>query len=71
MHLLEGASRDPRVVRAALSIETDAAAITPADIQALAQRYLVAERRWSLVILPPGQTLAGTRIGGGAPAATR
>lgn len=71
MHLLEGASRDPRVVRAALSIETDAAAITPADIQALARRYLVAERRWSLVILPPGGTLAGTRIGGAANAAPR
>jgi zinc protease len=71
MHLLEGASRDPRVVRAALSIETDAAAITPADIQGLAQRYLVAERRWSLVILPPGQTLAGTRVGAGAPTVSR
>lgn len=71
MHLLEGASRDPRVVRAALSIEDHARAITPADIQALAQRYLVAERRWSLVILPPGQTLAGTRIGGDANAAPR
>lgn len=71
MHLLEGASRDPRVVRAALSIESDAAAITPGDIQALAQRYLVAERRWSLVILPSGQTLAGTRISGEAGAAPR
>ena len=58
MHLLEGASRDPRVVGAALSIETDAAAVTPGDIQALAQRYLVADRRWWLTIVPPREQVA-------------
>lgn len=65
MQLLEGASRDPRVVRAALSIENDAASVTPGDIQALAQRYLVAERRWWLSIVPPGQQ-AGQKPEGSA-----
>lgn len=66
MYLLEGATRDARVVRAALTIERDAATVTPADIQRLAQQYLVDSKRWSLVILPQGQTLAGTRVGGAA-----
>lgn len=52
MYLLEGATRDPRLVRAALFIERDIAEVTPADIQRLAQQYLTSERQWSLVILP-------------------
>ena len=67
MYLLEGATRDPRVVRAALTIESDTATVTPGDIQRLAQQYLVDQKRWSLVILPQGQSLAGTRIGTAAP----
>lgn len=63
MYLLEGATRDPRIVRAASTIERDAQETTAADIQRLAQRFLVDERRWSLVILPQGQTLAETRVG--------
>ena len=52
MHLLEGATRSSRVIRSALTIEQDIGSVQPADIQALAQKYLVPERRWSLVILP-------------------
>ena len=58
MYLLEGASRDPRVVPAALTIEQDTANVTPEDIQALAQRFLKEDRRWSLVILPKGREAA-------------
>ncbi|MBA4748423.1 MAG: insulinase family protein [Sphingopyxis sp.] len=58
MHLLEGASRDPRVVRAALSIESDAASFSPGDIQSLAQRYFIAERQWALSIVPPSEPMA-------------
>jgi zinc protease len=59
MYLLEGATRDPRVVRSALTIERDTAEVTAADIQQLAQRYLVDTPRWSLAILPQGQSLDG------------
>lgn len=58
MFLLEGATRDPRVAAAALSIEQDISAVTSADIQRLARQYLVPERQWSLAILPKGMTLA-------------
>src|SRR3546814_7857035 len=58
MFLLEGATRDPRVVAAALSIENDISAITSADIQRLAVQYLKPARQWSLAILPRGMTLA-------------
>lgn len=58
MFLLEGATRDPRVTAAALSIQDDIAAVTAADVQRLARRYLKPDRQWSLAILPKGMTLA-------------
>jgi zinc protease len=58
MFLLEGATRDPRVAAAALSIGRDMSSITPADIQRLARQYLVSDRQWSVAILPKGMTLA-------------
>ncbi len=58
MFLLEGATRDPRVTQAALSIEEDINGVTPADIQRLARAYLLPARQWSLAILPKGMTLA-------------
>lgn len=58
MFLLEGATRDPRVAAAALSIEDDISAVTAADIQRLARQYLTPDKQWSLAILPQGMTLA-------------
>lgn len=58
MFLLEGATRDPRVISAAMSMEDDVAAVTAADVQRLAQQYLVRDKQWSLAILPAGMTLA-------------
>ncbi|MBN8843509.1 MAG: insulinase family protein [Sphingomonadales bacterium] len=58
MFLLEGATRDPRVTQAALSIEDDISSVTPADIQRLARQYLLPARQWSIAILPKGMTLA-------------
>jgi zinc protease len=58
MFLLEGATRDPRVTAAALSIQDDISAITSADVQRLARQYLTPARQWSLAILPKGMTLA-------------
>ena len=72
MFLLEGATRDPRVTAAALSMQDDIAAITAADVQRLAQQYLTPQRQWSLAILPKGMTLADASALGAAiaPAAT-
>ncbi|WP_081944853.1 M16 family metallopeptidase [Sphingopyxis sp. MWB1] len=58
MFLLEGATRDPRIIANALSIQTDMAAIDATDIQRLARQYLRDDRRWSLALLPHGMTLA-------------
>src|SRR3546814_7547558 len=57
MFLLEGATQDPRVTAAALSIQSDISAVTAADIQRLAAQYLKPERQWSLAVLPKGMTL--------------
>ena len=58
MVLLKGATRDPRVTTGALAIAKDIASVTPADIQRLAKQYLIADKQWSLAILPTGMTLA-------------
>lgn len=69
MMLLEGATRDPRVVTNALTIEEDIAAVTAADVQRLARHYLLPDRQWSMAILPQGMTLAeASALGEGAPA---
>ncbi len=39
MFLLEGATRDPRIAAAALSIQDDISAVTAADVQRLARQY--------------------------------
>lgn len=70
MFLLEGATRDPRVATAALSMETDIAAVTAADVQRLAQQYLTPQRQWSLAILPKGMTLADASALGATTGAT-
>ena len=69
MFLLEGATRDPRVAAAALSIQDDISAVTAADVQRLARQYLTPERQWSLAILPKGMTLADASALDGSPAA--
>lgn len=58
MFLLEGATRDPRIMANALSIQQDVEAVSVEDIQRLARRYLRAGDQWSLAILPRGMTLA-------------
>ena len=55
---LEGATRDPRVTAAALSIQDDISAVTAADVQRLARQYLTPQRQWSLAVLPKGMTPA-------------
>ncbi|MGH6650268.1 MAG: M16 family metallopeptidase [Sphingopyxis sp.] len=70
MYLLEGATTDPRIADAALSMEQDIGAVTAADIQRLAKQYLVADKQWSLAILPTGMTLAeASALGSSASAA--
>lgn len=68
MYLLEGATRDPRVAAAAMSMEDDIGAVTAADIQRLAKLYLTPDKQWSLAILPTGMTLAEASAQGSATA---
>lgn len=69
MFLLEGATRDPRVTAAALSIQDDISTVTAADVQRLARQYLTPDRQWSLAILPNGMTLADASALNAGPAA--
>jgi zinc protease len=51
---LEGLSRDPRKLEMTYSLSADLLDVTPADLQALAQRYLKPSTRWSAVVLAKG-----------------
>ncbi|MEC3949249.1 M16 family metallopeptidase [Sphingobium sp. HWE2-09] len=54
MNQMEGATHDPRYVDAMKSMSQDMLSVTPADIQALAAKYLVPGKSWSAVVLPEG-----------------
>jgi zinc protease len=54
MNQMEGATRDARYVQAMRSMADDMLKVTPADIQALAVKYLAPNRSWSAVVLPEG-----------------
>lgn len=52
MTMLEGATRDKRYYAATRNIARDMVDVTPADIQRLAARYLIADHSYSVVVLP-------------------
>ncbi len=52
---LKGASYDPRKYDALRYILFDYTGVTPARIQELAQKYLVANKAWKLQVLPEGK----------------
>jgi zinc protease len=67
MQQLDGATYDPSRFSALTSILSDYTRITPAEVQQLAQRYLVKDKSWRLAVIPQGQALAT----GGSVAAAR
>ncbi|WP_448538330.1 M16 family metallopeptidase [Sphingobium yanoikuyae] len=54
MGQMEGSTHDPRYVQAMQTMSQDLLNVTPADIQALATKYLVPGKSWSAVVLPQG-----------------
>jgi zinc protease len=52
MYQLEGATNDPRRIAAVRTILSDYTQITPQQIQALAAKYLVADKAWKLAVMP-------------------
>ena len=56
MHQLEGATADPWRISAIRTILRDYTVTTPAQMQALAARYLQADKSWSLAVLPQKTT---------------
>ena len=58
MSQLEGASFNPQKFVALQSLLTDYTVITPAEIQALAVKYLDDGKKWKLVVLPETKRLA-------------
>ncbi|MBB5686215.1 M16 family metallopeptidase [Sphingobium boeckii] len=47
-----GSTRNPQKIDAMESLASDLLRITPQDVQAMAQRYLGADKSWSMVVLP-------------------
>ncbi|MEA3541027.1 MAG: insulinase family protein [Pseudomonadota bacterium] len=54
MSQMEGATHDPRYVQAMQTMAKDMLSVTPAQLQALAAKYLVPGKSWSTVVLPEG-----------------
>jgi zinc protease len=54
MNQMEGATHDPRYVQAMQTMAQDMLSVTPADVQALAAKYLVPAKSWSAIVLPEG-----------------
>lgn len=54
MSQMEGASYDSRRVSVMRSMPRDLLQVTPAEIQALAKKYLAPDKSWSAVVLPNG-----------------
>lgn len=67
MYQLENATTDPRRVAVIRSLLNDYSRTTPAEMQALAARYLTARPGYRIAIIPEGQELAqgGVAIGQG------
>jgi zinc protease len=69
MYQIEGGTDDPSRFGAIRSILTDYTQVTPAEVQALAQKYLLRGKSWRLAVIPQGQVLATSA--GGQPAVGR
>lgn len=54
MNQLQGFGRDPGKLTRAASLGTDLIGVTPADLQALAARYLLDQKSWSAMVLARG-----------------
>ena len=54
MAQIEGATQDPARLAGERSFFDDYTKISPAELQALAQRYLVKDHGWRLAVLPEG-----------------
>jgi zinc protease len=52
MQQTAGGTRDPRRIRSIDSLPQDYGTVTPADIQALAQKYLRSDAGWTMLVLP-------------------
>ena len=59
-----GSSRDPQKIVAMDSLAEDLIKITPADVQAMAQRYLLPDKSWSMVVLPEARAAAPPAVAG-------
>jgi len=60
MSQLEGASYDPEKFKALSTLMSDYTVITPTEVQALANKYLVDDAKWKLVVLPKDKKLASS-----------
>lgn len=69
MGQVEGGTADPSRFGAVRTLMSDFTQVTPAEVQALAQRYLVRGKTWRLAVIPQGQALSTGA--GGMPAAGR
>lgn len=67
MSQLEGYTTEPRRLATTATLARDLLEVTPAQIQALAARYLVPQASWSAIVLPRGMPVPLVRADGTTP----
>ena len=66
LYQLEGASVDDRRIGLLRYLLADYTQTPPAELQALAQKYLASREGWKLAVIPQGQDLATSASAGAA-----
>jgi zinc protease len=61
MQLMEGGANDPLRIAAVENLGRDIALTTPAEIQALAVKYLVPAKDWTMVVVPEAEKPAAAK----------
>ncbi|MDP5277842.1 insulinase family protein [Sphingomonas sp. DG1-23] len=59
MRLVEGGAYDPARVASVATLARDVATTSPAEVQALAQKYLRPDKDWTMVVVPGPDAQAG------------
>jgi len=61
MQQTAGGAFDPRRIAALRTLASDISGTTPADIQAVAKRYLLPDKDWTMVVLPRAKGVSASR----------
>jgi zinc protease len=69
MQQTAGGTGDPKRLASIATLPQDLGRMAPAELQALAAKYLRPDRDWTMTVVPSAKVLAGAKAAAGVPAA--